>query len=135
MRATTDGFISETGSFQAGIDSSHMPGTPWHSDRVDIDWPAGWQAEARDALLPHVGLEERVEIVVGDPSTSIGGSLLAGCVFLEGSELRIIHDLSGRDDVHASPLMAGPVLRIELLQPPRRRRVLYAHPAWSPPPR
>ena len=44
----------------------------------------------------------------------------------------IIHDRSGRWDVYPEPLLLGPVLRIELLRPRRRRLVLFAHPDWKP---
>lgn len=100
---------------------------------MDIAWPFAWQSEAREALQPYVGSDSRVEVVVGNPNTSVDGSVMAGFVYREGLELWMIHDRSGRSDAHPWRMLAGPVLRIYLLDP--RRRLLYAHPEWAPKPR
>ena len=97
-------------------------------------WPPGWQDEAIAAVSPYVDADERLEINVGDPADSIDGTLLAGFVFTgEDGSPRIIHDRSGRWDVYPGPLLDGPVLRVDLLRPGRRRQVLYAHPDWKEP--
>ena len=99
---------------------------------MDIQWPPEWQTEARDALLPYVDGDNRLEITVGDPSDTVSGSVVAGYVYLASTEPRVIYDRSGRADVYPWPLLAGPVLQICLLGPRRRREVLYAHPSWGP---
>ena len=61
--------------------------------------------------MPYVNTPYLVEIVVGDPTTSVDGSVLAGYVFTTDlGELQVIHECSGRPDVYAWPLLAGPVL-------------------------
>ena len=99
----------------------------------EIAWPADWQREAIEAVLPHLGTDERLEILVGDPQRSIHGTLLGGHVYIDDGTPTIIHDRSGRPDVFPWQLLSGPVLRIQLLRPRRPRVVLFAHPDWSPP--
>jgi hypothetical protein len=98
----------------------------------DWNWPASWQAEARAALIPYVDEDTRVEIIVDDPASTIDGTVIAGFVYSDGKELRIIHDRSGRPDVYPWDLLSGPVLRIWALPPRRKRVLLYAHPDWTP---
>lgn len=97
-----------------------------------ISWPKAWQPAACAALLEFIDAEDRVEIIVGDPSTSIHGTVLAGFIYLEDAELMIVYDRSGRADVHPWPLLAGPVLEIVKLSRPRRRSI-YRHPKWMSP--
>ena len=47
-----------------------------------INWPAGWQDEAVAVVSPLLGSDARVRITVGDPRTSISGSVLEGYLFL-----------------------------------------------------
>lgn len=105
-----------------------------HDEGMSITWPADWQADARAALLPLIGGDERVRITV-DPPTCIWGTVLEGFVYPDGPKLMIIHDRSGRADVFPAELLSGPVLRIEILRPRRRSQVAYAHPEWSAPQR
>lgn len=95
-----------------------------------ISWPHAWQPEARAALLHFIDADDRVEIILGDPRTSIDGSVIAGHVYLEGTDLMIIHDRSGRADVYPWRLLAGPVLEIFSLSG-RRRKSIYRHPQWT----
>lgn len=97
-----------------------------------ISWPKAWQPEACTALLPLMTAGDRVEIIVGDPLTSIDGSVMEGYVYLEGDDLMIVYDRSGRADVHPWRLPAGPVLEIVSLSG-RRRRSVYRHPQWTRP--
>ncbi|MHA7218285.1 hypothetical protein ACX80L_05280 [Arthrobacter sp. MDT1-48-3] len=97
-----------------------------------ISWPEAWQSEARAALMRFIGVEDKVEILVGDPRSSLGGTLLGGYVYLQDSKLMIIHDRSGRPYVYPSALFGGPVLEIVELSRPRRRSI-YRHPHWSKP--
>jgi len=100
---------------------------------VPLTWPTRWQPEAIEAVAPYVNTEYLVEIWVGDPSTSVDGSLVAGYIFTTGDgQLRIIHDRSGRPDVYPWPLLIGPVLRATARLPRKRRAVVYAHPDWEP---
>jgi len=96
-----------------------------------IDWPLRWQSDARDALEPYLGSDSRLRIIVGPP-TSVDGTVLDGFVYLDGRVPMIIHDRSGRADVYAWQLLAGPVLRIYELRPRSKPSVLYAHPDWTP---
>lgn len=99
----------------------------------DLRWPERWQREAIEATEPYVDSEHLIEVVVGDPATSVDGSLVAGYVFTTDSgELRIIHDRSGRPDVYDWPLLAGPVLRVAARLPKHRRTIVYTHPEWEP---
>lgn len=99
----------------------------------EITWPPDWQPEAIDAVLPYLGSDERLRIVVGPPETSLSGTVLAGHVYVDDGVAMIIHDRSGRPDVYPWRLLGGPVLRIELLRPRRRPVVFLAHADWSPP--
>ncbi len=74
-----------------------------------------------------------MDIVVGDPATSIDGSTIAGYVFTTTTgELQIIHDHSGRPDVYPMRLLMGPVLRVTARLPKKHRKVVYPHPDWGP---
>ena len=96
-------------------------------------WPALWQPEAVEAVRPYVDADARLEILVGDPATSIDGTLIAGFVYAaEDGSLNVTHDHSGRPDVYSWGLMRGPVLRVSVLRPRRRRLDLYNHPEWTP---
>lgn len=46
-----------------------------------ISWPKAWQPEAHAALLQFIDAVDRVEIIVGDPLTSVDGSVIAGQLF------------------------------------------------------
>jgi hypothetical protein len=96
-------------------------------------WPARWQPEAIAALEPLLGSDSVVEVWVGDPLTSRHGILLAGHVFVDADgRAAVVHDRSGRPDVHPWPLLAGPVLRLTARARGRRRTVLFEHPSWRP---
>ena len=97
-----------------------------------IAWPDDWQEEARAAVLPYFGTDDRLELVVGPPATSLFGSVFAGHVYLDGDRPMIVHDRSGRADVYPWELPAGPVLRAYLLRPRRPRLTLYALEGWQP---
>jgi hypothetical protein len=102
-------------------------------ERRDFVWPPDWQPEAIDAALPYVGSEARLRILVGDPKDPISGTPIAGHLFSQDGELMIIYDKSGRPDVYPWRLPRGPVLRIELLRPKKRRVVLFSVPGWELP--
>jgi hypothetical protein len=70
-----------------------------------IDWPEHWQAEARERVTRYFGGDERPRIVVGDPATSIDGTVIEGYVYLDGKVPTIIHDRSGRSDVYLERLL------------------------------
>ena len=91
-----------------------------------------WQPEAIDAVIPHLGSDERLRILVDDPKKAIFGTPIEGHVYVEEGTPMVIYDRSGRPDVFPWPLLAGPVLRIELLGPRRRPFLLFAHPDWKP---
>jgi hypothetical protein len=110
-----------------------MPGSAFTA--TAIDWPARWQREAIEALLPHLGSDERLRIRLDDPKKAIEGTLIEGHVYVEDRVPMIIHDRSGRPDVFPGQLLSGPVLRIELIRPRRRPLLLYAHPDWTQPTR
>ena len=94
-------------------------------------WPERWQRDAIEATEPYVNTDYLVEIVVGDPATSIDGSIIAGYVFTTGTgDLQIIHDRSERPDVYPGRLLMGPVLRVTARMPKKRRSVVYSHPDW-----
>ncbi len=96
-------------------------------------WPARWQPEAIAAVEPYLDSEYLVEIWVGDPATSIDGSVVAGYIYTDQEgELKMIHDRSGRPDVYPWRPLMGPVLRITARIAGKRRTVAYAHPDWSP---
>ena len=50
-------------------------------------WPDNWQQEARDALLPYIGQEVPLDVLVGDPASSISGSLISGYFYVEADDL------------------------------------------------
>jgi hypothetical protein len=100
---------------------------------TDIDWPEHWQAEARERVTRYFGGDERPRIVVGDPATSIDGTVIEGYVYLDGKVPTIIHDRSGRSDVYPERLLLGPVLRIYELRPRRKPSLVFSHPGWTPP--
>jgi hypothetical protein len=104
--------------------------------RARDDWPDLWQPEAIEAVRPYVDADVRLEINVGDPATSIFGSLIGGYVYHdELGHLKIIHDRSGRRGIYPWDLPRGPVLTVYLLRPRTRRQRLYAHPDWTEPQR
>jgi hypothetical protein len=109
-----------------------MPGIRKDRAVESISWPKEWQPEARAALLQFIDDDDRVEIVVGDPLTSVDGSVSAGYVYLDGDDLMIIYDRSGRADVYPWRLLAGPVLEINGLAG-RRRKSVYQNPEWARP--
>jgi hypothetical protein len=98
----------------------------------EIEWPPRWQPEAIEALLPYLGSNERLRIIVDPPKKALSGTLIEGHVYVEDRIPMIIHDRSGRPDVFPGPVLLGPVLQIELLRPRRRPLVRYAHPGWTP---
>jgi hypothetical protein len=98
----------------------------------DDKWPERWQPEAIEAVAAYVDSDFLVEMWLG-PTSSIDGTLLAGYVYTdEDGHLRIIHDRSGRSDVYPGPLLAGPVLRVAVRLPGKRRTIAFAHPDWTP---
>jgi hypothetical protein len=76
-------------------------------------------------VLPYLGSDERLRILVDDPRRALSGSLVEAHVYVEDGVPMIIHDRSGRPDVFPGELLSGPVLRVELLRPRRRPLVLY----------
>lgn len=97
----------------------------------DHTWPEGWQPEAI-AVATYVDSDFMVEMWLG-PTSSIDGTVLSGYGFTdEDGQLRIIHDRSGRPDVYPWPLLEGPVLRVAVRLPGKRRTIAFAHPDWSP---
>jgi hypothetical protein len=109
-----------------------MP-TPASQHQSEIEWPTHWECAAIEAVLPYLGSDERLRIVLGDPKKSIHGTVIGGHLYVEDGTPMIVHDRSGRPDVFPWQLLRGPVLRIELIRPRRRPLVLYAHPGWKPP--
>jgi hypothetical protein len=101
-------------------------------DRIDLNWPSRWQPEAIGAVRPYVGADVRLEILVDDPATAVSGTLVAGYVYSgQDGSVMVIHDHSGRPDVYPWKLFSGPVLRVSLLRPRRRKLDLYVHPVWK----
>jgi hypothetical protein len=99
-------------------------------------WPDLWQPEAIEAVRPYIDADARLSILVGDPATAISGTLIGGYVYVdEQGKLKTIYDRSGRRDVYPWGLLSGPVLRVYLLRPGKRRQLLYAHPDWTEPER
>jgi hypothetical protein len=90
----------------------------------EIRWPAGWQQEAIDALLPYRGTDDRVDIDFGTEDGEFVASL-GGHVYVEDGEPTIIWDRSGRPDVYPWKLLTGPVVKIELVVPRHRPRLLF----------
>ena len=80
-----------------------------------------------------MGSEYLIDIWVGDPRSSIDGTLISGYVYAaDDGFVTAIHDHSGRADVYPWRLLAGPVLRMTARMPGKRRKVIYAHPEWAP---
>ena len=104
-----------------------MPSSAW-----GIQWPARWQRAAIEAVLPHLGSDERLRILIDDPNMAVQGTLIEGHVYVEDGTAMIIHDRSGTPDVFPWKLLSGPVLRIELIRPSRRPLLLFEHPDWKP---
>jgi len=98
-------------------------------------WPEHWQPDAIAAIEPYVGSDYRLEVLVGDPATSVSGTLLAGYLYDSDKGIQVIHDRSRRPDVYPWPLLAGPVLRATACLPKRSRTVVFQHPDWSSAPR
>ena len=106
------------------------------SDNVsERPWPAGWQPEVCALLEPLIGSDNRIDFLVGPPESSIDGTRYAGFLDEDEGNLVVIHDRSGRPDVYPWQLPIGPVLRLEIIEGPRRRKVVYRHPAWTEPDR
>jgi hypothetical protein len=82
--------------------------------------------------MPYFSRDERLRIIVGDPATSIDGSVLEGYLYLNGTVPVMIHDRSGRSDVYPWRLLAGPVLRIYELRPRRKPSRIFADESWTP---
>jgi hypothetical protein len=99
---------------------------------VGVRWPPRWQQEAIDAVLPYLGSDHRLGILVDDPRVALHGSRVEGYVYEDNEVPTIIHDRSGRPDVFPGELLAGPVLRVELLTPGRPPVELFAMPGWEP---
>jgi hypothetical protein len=87
----------------------------------ELTWPDRWQPDAIEALLPYLDTDARVRIVLDDPKVAVSGTVIEGHVYVENGEPMIVHDRSGRPDVFPWRLLLGPVQRIELLIPSRRR--------------
>ena len=99
---------------------------------TDLKWPDKWQPEAIDAALPYVDTDERLDILVDDPSVAVSGTRIAGHLCRgDDGQVMAIHDRSGRPDVYPWVLLSGPVLTIKLLRPRRRAVELYRNPLWS----
>lgn len=105
--------------------------------QTELDvWPHLWQHEAIEAVRPFVDQDVRLSILVDDPATAVFGTLMEGYVYLgEQGQLKIIHDRSGRRGTYPGDLLSGPVLRVYLLRPGKRRQLLYGHPDWAEPER
>lgn len=99
---------------------------------TEIEWPARWQTEPKECLVPYFGGDQRLRIVVGDPAKSLDGTVLEGYLYLDGKVPAMLHDRSGRPDVYPWRLLAGPVLRIYELRPRRKPLVIFARDEWTP---
>ncbi len=103
---------------------------------IAIEWPARWQDDAKERLMPCFGGDVRVRIVVDDPATPIDGTVIEGYVYLDGNVPMVIHDPSGRSrrvslagaawpcapDIRTSPSpKADPRLRASRLDSPTWR--------------
>jgi hypothetical protein len=98
-----------------------------------VRWPNRWQPDAIEALEPYIGTDYFVEGLVDDPATAIHGTAFAGYVYIGVDErVWVIYDRSGRPDVYPWPLLLGPVLRLTVRMPGKRREVIYANPDWKP---
>ena len=98
-----------------------------------IAWPERWQRAAIDAVLAHIGSDERLRILVDDPAEAIHGTLFEGHVYVADGIAMIVHDKRGGADVFPWKLPSGPVLRVELIKPNARPLLLYEHPDWAAP--
>ena len=97
----------------------------------DLRWPDRWQPEAIDAVAPYVGTDDRLDIWVDPPETAVAGTRLGGHVFAaEDGTVMIVHDRTGRPDVHPWRLLAGPVLVVKLRRRGRPAKELFRHPRW-----
>jgi hypothetical protein len=94
-------------------------------------WPARWQPEVCALLEPLIGSDNRIDFLVGPPESSIDGSRYAGFLYEGAGNLMLIHDRSGRPDVYPWRLPIGPVLRLEVIEGARKRKVVYRHPTWN----
>ena len=98
----------------------------------DLVWPEKWQPEAIEAALPFVGAEDRLDILVDDPTVAVSGTRVGGHLYRgDDGTVMIIHNRSGRPDVYPWRLISGPVLLITLLRPRRRAIELYRNPLWT----
>jgi hypothetical protein len=96
-----------------------------------LKWPDRWQREAIEAALPYVDTDERLDILVDDPAVAVAGTRLQGHLYRgDDDAVMVIHDRSGRPDVHPWRLLSGPVLVIKRLRPRRSAEQLYRHPDW-----
>jgi len=115
------------------MDSALRSSTVGRNDLGAIRWPAHWQTEAIDAVRPYLGTEERLRITLDDPETAIDGTVLEGNIHVEDATPVMTFDRSGKTGIFPWKLIAGPVLRFELIRPRKRPVLLYAHPDWDPP--
>lgn len=80
------------------------------------------------------GGQEGWAVPVDDPATAIDGTLQEGYVYRDNDgTLKIVYDRTGRPDIYPWDLFRGPVLRLHLLRPGKRRQLLYAHPDRTEP--
>jgi hypothetical protein len=47
----------------------------------DLRWPDLWQDEAIEAARPFVGSDDRLDILVDDPTVAVSGTRLGGYLF------------------------------------------------------
>jgi hypothetical protein len=99
---------------------------------VDVRWPEGWQPEAKRAFELYFGSPARLDIWLGTAERQFT-MRLAGNVYLDEGVPTIIHDYSGKWDIHPWPISTGPALRIYELRPRRRALILFADETWTPP--
>ena len=99
---------------------------------TSLKWPPRWQPDAVAAALPYLDSEDRLDVLVGPPETSLSGTRISGYLYTgETGEPMMIHDHSGRQDVYPWRLLDGPVLKITLLRARRPGKILYQHPQWQ----
>jgi hypothetical protein len=92
-------------------------------------WPKLWQLEAIELVAPLVDSDRYVEIWVGDPLSSVDGTLMAGYLYTDDDgQLLMCHGRGGYDPW---PLWMGPVLRVEAASLNQGRSLLYNHPEWT----
>ena len=100
-----------------------------------VTWPDRWQPDAIEAIAPLVGTDTRVEVLVGDPATSLHGSSLEGFWYWgDDDRLMVIYDRSGRPDVYPWSALDGPVLAVVVKPQGHRRRTAFREPRWAGPP-